>query len=319
MLTLLLGCKEKGLGSLKGIYCLMPKDAAAEVKLIDIPYINGFAIRTGWQKIEAREGEFDWSYIDGWIDALNKTNKKLILCIVAGVATPDWVYYAGAEDFEFIYKKRFYKMPMPWDKIYLDKWCSFIRALGRRYNKEDSIICIRITGAGFAGEMHLPKGRKNIKRWLRVGYSREKIVNVWTIIIDAYKEAFTDKALSIAIANPLMRDGAVNEILAYGMETLGQRFCIQGNWLSAKTSFDFPLYKLIKEYSKKTTVGFQMLAPFINKARMGEAKEAIDIGLAAGASYFEIYRGDIKSQKFKDILEYLYNNLKEKSIHAEDY
>jgi hypothetical protein len=294
----------------------MPKDAPPEVKLIDIPYTNGFVIRTGWQNIEPTEGKFNWSYIDGWIDAIRKTDKKLILCIVAGVATPDWVYLKGAEDFRFIYK-RLHKMPIPWDEIYLSKWCNFIKALGRRYAKEEGIICIRMTGAGFAGEMHLPKGRKNIKRWLRVGYTKERLINAWIRIIDVYKEAFKYKALSIAIANPLWADGAVNEILAYGMKALGKRFCIQGNWLSGKTRLDFALYKLIKEYSKKTTVGFQMLAPLINRARIGEAKKAIDIGLAAGASYFEIYKDDLKRQKFKDELQYAYNILKESPSYAE--
>jgi hypothetical protein len=313
---------KQTINSVVGVYALLKRNAPVPRKIFSSPHIIGVSVRIGWKDIEPVEGDINWDYFERYITTAKSTDKKLMLRVIAGALTPVWVYTAGAEKFEYMdqnpYHRKTYRqtmyMPIPWDEVYLEKWIGFIKAFGRKYNKEQTISLIHMTGPSKGGEMYLAN-KRNRKAWRDAGYSKTKLVKAWKRVIDAYAEAFPDKPLAIAIANPLYQDGTVERIIAYGLQRLGTRFCIQGNWLAAKTNPKFPLCMLIQKCSEKTTVGFQMLWSISNDSgqRMGGTlRRAIDNGLSAGAHYFEIYAVDIRNPKLMDDLIYATDRLLKK-------
>ena len=253
----------------RGIFSLLRKDEVPSSALLKLDNLSGVNIRTGWRKIEKKEGQFNWSFIDQSITKSRQANKSIMLTVVSGVGTPDWVYESGSTSFSFKDRNPYHRVrgeplriPVPWDEVFLRKWGNFVAELGKRYNDESTITLIHMVGpASMSPEMHLPKGPGNRSRWEELGYHSKKLVNAWKKVIDSYFSAFPNKAISIQIAIPIYNDGSLEKILEYGTKTYGNRFVIQGDWLTAHTKDDFPLYKLIKEYSMKTTIGFEMIGP----------------------------------------------------------
>jgi hypothetical protein len=342
----------------RGVYFLQKADTPFEDGEISSPHVAGLSVRSGWQKIEPEEGAYNWEYLDGAVKTAGRNGKKVMLRVLAGIATPQWVYKAGVRKFEYTDQNPYHPtygqslvIPVPWDDAYLDRWAAFVKALGARYNGEESVSIVQMTGPARGGEMHLD-AKKDREGWRAAGYTNARLVEAWKRTIDAYAAAFPDKCLAIDIAKPVAFDNGlevVRDVLAYGYARLGARFCVQGNWLSAKTGDDFDLYGLVKEYSSMTTVGFQMLwftggagengsgqgnedgqpsddADRPGKRGRGERRrdhggkrgdrmggtlrEAVDKGLAAGADYLEIYGRDIMNPALRDDIRYASERLK---------
>jgi hypothetical protein len=204
-------------------------------------------------------------------------------------------------------------MPGPWDKTYLKLWTAFVNALGKRYGSDNAVTLVHMAGpTASSAEMHLPKRREAKKLTEDAGYTKKRIVDAWKAVIDAYSKAFPEKALALNVAIPFRKDGAMEDIIRYGISTLGQRFCTQGNWLSAHTRDSFVPYKTIESFKadKGITVGFQMLGASANESRQGPLDLSIQKGLNAGAKYFEIYEADIKDVRNAPLLKEISDKLK---------
>lgn len=294
-----------------GVYCLGNSFSEAE---LTNPNVTGLALRVHWEDIEPRRGVYDWSSLDANIQKAIAYNKKISIRVSAGQYTPGWVYEDGAEAFNYTEDGVSKTMPIPWDLIYLADWIQVIRDLGYRYRNLPNLVTVHITGPAEGGEMHLgDKG--NQSAWMEAGYSDQKLVKAWKTVINAFRAAFrpgTSLGLSISNTVSFQDSSAVpNSVLNYAYKRLYTRLRVQGNWLAAKTSDSFDMYQLVKYYSNYTDVGFQMLCPAADAERLGGTlREAIDRGLAAGASYLEIYGGDVENPDYADDLQYADHQLK---------
>jgi hypothetical protein len=150
-----------------------------------------------------------------------------------------------------------------------------------------------------SAEMHLPKYSPENRAVLeKAGYTKDKIVHAWKKVIDGYAEAFPDKSLALNLSIPFKNDGAMEEIIEYGIKKLGNRICIQDNQLSDHHE-KAVTYKTIEKLSKRgVNVGFQMLDSAVDKPkRQGSLEVSVEQGLKAGAQYFEIYQSEIKDER----------------------
>lgn len=293
--------------SVKGVYSLMRGMDAVDPSVVKLPFLAGVSIRAPWRAIEPEEGKMGWDYLDKALSEVKTANKKAMLRILPGINSPAWAYKKGIPSVEIKDVNQYHKtygqkqkIPLPWDETYLNEWVKFVSQLGARYNSHDELVLVHIAGPTYhSAEMHLPK-KANAELMVKAGYTKEKIVTAWKKVIDAYAKAFPDKDLALNVAIPLREDGAMEEIIQYGISKLGKHLCIQGNWLSAKKLGSFHPYRVIREYGKKygVTVGFQMLDSAKDKpGRQGSLETSIEQGLKAGAHYFEVYQADIKEQK----------------------
>ncbi len=309
--------------NINGVYSTGLEKAGTETlnSILANHYVDGFSLRTGWKDIEPTEGNYNWQVFDTLIEKAKTANKKIMLRVLAGGLSPEWVYSAGVKKFEYIDQNPYHAtygqtlyMPLPWDEIYLQKWTNFIKKFGEKYNNEPLVAIIQTAGPAVGGEMHLVDKDDEVK-WLSYGYSEEKLVNAWKITIDAYDSAFANKQIAMCIAQPVKFGNPqqiVEDIVAYGYQKLGTRYSIQGNFLAAKISDDFSAYVLIKSYSSKTTVGFQMLWSYTqdNGKRLGGSlRDSIQRGLDAGAKYLEIYLSDIMNSGLSEDIKYAHEEL----------
>jgi hypothetical protein len=283
-------------------------------KEVDFSFIDGWLVRPGWDKVEPKEGEYDWSYIEAEIALAKRLKKKITLCVLGGPQTPAWVYKAGAKEFEYampIGKVRAAKIPPLWDEVYLKKWTALVAALGKKYKGDDTIVLVHITGATGNGlEMQLPFLPKDREQWQKLGYTPEKVVGAWKQIIGAFAEAFPSKPLDIDIHPVLGSDQVAGEVAAYGSEKLGKRFGIFSGWLSGKSAeqdrHHAGMLTLAEKFGPKGFAAFQMIAGETRSPQQfaeGGLKTAIEQGLSWNARYFEIWETDAMNPKLQPALK----------------
>jgi hypothetical protein len=291
----------------------VPEAVAPQLSELGDPLIYGLSWRFRWKTIEPQEGQYNWQAIDKAIEVTRKAGKKVILRIVAGVHTPEWVYQAGAKPFDFgnadllhpeAYEKTL-RMPIPWDDVYLAKWEEFIQAFGKRYNGNPHIYSIPMSGGGHIDEMNLPKA---YEKWRQAGYSDERLTSAWKRIIDTYQKALPNTPTSLAINEPLggRRSNVLNPIVSYVLTTYPHKVYLQENALKADLPRNGQIRQIIREASDKTTVGYQMVGGkrFVEK-QTGDWLAAFRNAMEDHASYVEVYANDVRDPGQRKALQFL--------------
>ena len=288
---------------------------------VDFPFIDGWLVRPGWDRVEVTEGEYDWSYIETEIALAKRLKKKITLCVLGGPQTPPWVYSSGAKEFSYsmpMGRIRDVKIPLLWDDVYLKKWTAFVLALGKKYSGDRTIILVHITGATGNGlEMQLPFMPQDRDKWETLGYTPEKAVSAWKKIIDTFAEAFPSKPLDIDIHPVLDSDQVAGDVAAYGSQRLGRRFGIFSGWLSGKSAeqdrHHAGMHRLAEKYGPKGFAAFQMIASETRSPGQfaeGGLKAAIEQGLSWNARYFEIWETDAMNPGLDGMLTEMAGRLK---------
>ncbi len=298
-------------GSAADIYALIAANQLPEAATLRSPYIVGISVRASWADMEPIEGRYRWGYFDRCIAQARRAGLLVMLQVVPDYRTPQWVYGAGAQRFEYIDTNPYHAtygqllaIPVPWDAVFLDKWTRFVSAFGKHYNSNPAVSTIHCTSSNWSGgEMHLPKTPEDIQRWYQIGYTPEILLEAWQRVIDAYALSFPDHPFAVSVARAIDSDQMTADLVNYGVAEYGPRFQVQGNWLSAFTNEEWYYYRLVRDSSLRTQVGFQMLASATHyPGRQGDLGTALDKGLRAGASYFEVYEPDVLNQEFADEL-----------------
>lgn len=266
---------------------------------LENPDLDGLSLRAGWSEVEPAEGAYDWSLFDPVIAHAVRHAKKVMLRVLPGARTPEWVYAAGAARFEFVDGNRYHDtygrtlaMPVPWDPVYLSKWERFIAAFGAKYADHPAVTIVAVTGPAVGGEMHLAD-KRNAAAWHAVGYSNASLIDSWKRTIDAFRAAFPCRHLTVALAKPVDFGRPAEVVDAVVRHCALRRVGLQGNWLSAKTSPSFHSYAQVARHSAAAPVGFQMLCSASRGRFGGKLSQAIDSALNAQASFLELYRLDL--------------------------
>jgi hypothetical protein len=306
--------------NLNGIYALGVEKPQYFGGLSASPFVDGFSVRSEWKTLEPTEGNYAWETIDQLVDAATGLNKKVMLRVLPGSHSPEWVFSSGIQYFQYVEDNNenpnyglTMRMPIPWDSIYLSNWNSFVQALGQRYSDSPAVRIVAVTGPSEAGEMYLAQDR-NQEIWTEFAYTNEKLLDAWKETADSFDAAFPNQKLAIAISRPVAFDAqapvvVVDGLLNYGFQTMGQRFGPQGNWLSAKTTEANAYYVRVKSWGLQTPVGFQMLSASSAPRFGGTLLEGIQAGLDAHARYLEIYPTDILNPGLQNDLNYAHEQL----------
>src|SRR5262249_6673843 len=170
------------------------------------PYVSGLRIRVPWKRAEPSPGVYRWDAIDQALAQARAAGKLLMIRILAGIFTPDWVdaqvptlTFSNA----YLYNPKAYPstatMPVPWDPRFLSLWRGFVDALGAPYDGDPTIYSVQMAGEGFVGEMTLPSGVG--PRWA-ARYSDGMMIFAWESIIWEFRTAFPHPPLNLDITAP---------------------------------------------------------------------------------------------------------------------
>jgi PKD repeat protein len=324
-----------------GVYALLQADMNIPSGILSNPSVDGLAVRATWNFLEPAQGVYNWSYLDGIINAAAAADKKVSLSITAGTLTPSWVYKAGAQAFTFIdaTSPLTQTLPVPWDPVFLTQWTKLITHLGHRYAGNPTLTQVKITGINISSaETQLPNspgvqvtlGKRtwlttnDVADWVAAGYTRAKVENAWQTIADAWSQAFPNQQIASVLEPkhfpPIDNDGDVfvnpqgadpqilADLINLGMTRYGTQFVMQNNALS-----DFWIMSQTTSSADQVTTGYQMLW-FVTGdttyrmnngtaiANTTELQNAVNAGLAAHARFLEIYAADITNPALQGVL-----------------
>ena len=126
------------------------------------PFISGVAVQINWRDIEPVQGKPDWSKLDELFAAAESSKKWVQLDIFPGFFSPAWALEGAKTDlFPIPYGPghgTVARLPMPWDRVYLDRWFAFVKQLSERYGKSPAFRMIAAAGpTSVSEEMTLPQ------------------------------------------------------------------------------------------------------------------------------------------------------------------
>lgn len=312
-----------------------PRDQSRDLQALNNSFMSGVAVQINWRDIEPVEGKPDWSRLDGLFAAAESTNKWVQLCIFPGFFSPAWALEGAKTDqFNVPYGPHHgtvAKLPMPWDRVYLNRWFAFVKQLAERYGKSPAFRMIAAAGpTSVSEEMTLPSSQAAAQKWRRDGYTLAKYLGAWEETFHVYADSFPNQCVSVALGLPNLEQGrsgpparmrAKQDIVERAVRVFGSRLVIQTNDLhaghapiEAPDNTDF-----IKSYSGRIITGFEMRGgshgPIPSKIMGAEGnpplalRRSIDKGMAPNSAgrhinFLEIYAGDVLSPDMQPVLQY---------------
>ena len=236
-----------------------------------IAKVDGFHVREKWALVEPSRGLFDFRWLDAQMDRAHRLGKQVTLGIYCGTNSPKWlgVRWTGG-------------IPLPWDVRTVSECNQMIAALGQKYDGESAVSYVHLSGPSTyeSMEMHLPRQVEGDHR----------VVDVWRQTIDAYDRAFPSKPLVLDVAMIPNAGGAfTREVDEYARAVLGSRFVAIHCSLKPGTNPNAPHHReVLRLAGEGVPIGFEMVGP------IGAGfPQAVALGRSAGATWFQIYQGDI--------------------------
>lgn len=335
-----LRCGSTGDAIPRGLVVLLPSGErnyrSLNLQALNNPSMSGVAVQINWRDIEPVRGEPDWSQLDALFAAAESSKKWVHLIMFPGFFSPAWALEGVQTDqFKIQYgpgKGTVARLPMPWDRVYLDRWFTFMKLLSARYGGPPAFRMIAAAGpTSVSVEMTLPNSPPAHLRWLRDSYTPAKYLGAWEEAFHFYAGAFPNQCISLAAPGlPILGPGgkgrpahlrAKHEIVDRAMRVLGNRLAIQSSDLhaghapvEAPDNTDF-----INSYSGRIITGFEMRSSsqgdIASKVMGAEGnpplalRRSINKGMApndAGrhVNYLEIYVADVLPADMQPVLQY---------------
>jgi len=306
------------------------------LQALNNPFMSGVSVQINWRDIEPVQGKPDWSKLDELFAAAESSKKWVQVAIFPGFFSPAWALEGAKTDlFEIQYGPdhgTVAKLPMPWDRVYLNRWFTFVQRLAERYGRSPAFRMIAAAGpTSVFEEMTLPQSRPAIQKWLNNSYTPGKYLSAWEEAFRVYADSFPNQCVSLAGPNlPILEGGRIDraahfrakqEIVERAIRAFGRRLAIQSNDLHAGHA---PVEALdntdfINSYSGLIITGFEMRGssqgPGPSKIMGAEGdpplalRRSIDKGLAlnnAGRhiNYLAIAVGDVLPADMQPVLQY---------------
>jgi hypothetical protein len=323
-----------------GLVVLLPSGEknyqSMNLKVLNNPFMSGVAVQVNWRDIEPVQGKPDWTQLDALFAAAESSKRWVHLIMFPGFFSPAWALEGAQTDlFKIQYgpgKGTDARLPIPWDRVYLDRWFTFMKQLSARYGGSPAFRMIAAAGpTSVSVEMTLPNSPTAHQQWLKDSYTPAKYLGAWDDTFHFYAGTFPNQCISVAAPGlPILGPGpkgrpahlrAKHEIVDRAMRILGNRLAIQSSDLhaghanvEAPDGTDF-----ITGYSGRIITGFEMRSgsqgDIASKVMGAEGdpplalRRSIDKGTApnnAGrhVNYLEIYVTDVLPADMQPVLSY---------------
>jgi len=296
--------------------------------VLEPSYVDGMALQVGWRDVEPQDGRYDWQRLDEMIGEAQRRGKRVTLHLLP-LRPPEWLYTAGANSISFsigfrdspMYGRQVREV-LPWDPVFLERWARLTTELGKRYNKNATVLAVSVTAP--APEMVLPGGVPGTEtfRELERRYHKDVYLRAWKQMIDTYQAAFPDKPKLLVPGIVLFDENFADEVVAYARSRFGDKLWLFNTGLRADGIPQAKMGRghireLLVEHAKTQPLGLQTIWSSTddpNNRMRGSLRDALDQGLAMGGSYFEIYAVDVLNPQMQSGLVDLKRRLGERSL-----
>jgi hypothetical protein len=313
-----------------------PQEARGlDLRALNNSYMSGVAFQIRWRDIEPLQGKPDWSRLDQLFAGAESSKKWVQLLIFPGFFSPTWALEGvKTEQFAIQYgpgKGVFETLPMPWDKVYLDRWFAFLKQLSDRYGKSPTFRVIAADGpTSVSAEFTLPSTQEDTNLWLRDSYTPRKYIAAWHDVFQVYAADFPNQYISLSMGFGLNindqgrrdpREHLITRqaIIDEAMSVLGRRFVLQFSNLDGNPGGGRGPQgvDLVISYNGRIITGFQLRTSCErNSGDMGAEgdpplalRKSIDKGMVPNAAgkavnYLEIYEPDVLADDMQPVLRY---------------
>jgi len=310
-----------------------PQEPRLNLQALNNPFISGVALQIRWRDIEPVPGKPDWSKLDQLFAAAESSNKWVQLLIFPGFWSPSWALEgARTELFDIQYgpgKGAMEKLPLPWDRVYLNHWFDFLKLLSTKYGNSPAFRVLGAAGpTSVSAEFTLPNHAGDLQKWRAIGYTPGKYIEAWQKTFQVYAAAFPNQYVSVSLGFGLniddrgKQDGRAGKptkeaILNDAIRIFGRRFALQDSNLDGNPEKDQAPHgiPLVISYNGRIITGFQLRTNCLhNSGNMGAEgnpplalKKSIDRGTQPNNSghrinYLEIYAPDVLAEEMQPVL-----------------
>jgi hypothetical protein len=252
---------------------------------------TNLAYRVDWAKVQPTPGAEDWTLLDQALAAVAEAGTKLSISIKSGIGTPDWVYAAGAQEFNFIstasYAPGPQRMPIPWDATYLSLWQQFVTTVGGQYGQNARVDHFALTGMNsITQETLLPRTVADEAHWRELGYTTQKIEQAWQKMVEFWSASSELKFSGMFGPGffPFNPPDTGIALIRMLVEHRPMRSILMNNALSAAWLWD----ELV-ELAGDSDVAFQMVG-----GGGPSVRRALTDAEMAGAKFVEVYPHDLR-------------------------
>ncbi len=311
-----------------GVFDLVGAGGKIDAAALTNAAVDGISLRQHWVDLEPREGVFSFDYLDGEIARAEKAGKKVSIRVpTGGDEMPAWVLAAvrnaGGSTFTFTDSDGQHTIPAFWDPTFLAKKNAVMAALGARYRNRPAV---KVVVASFANattaDWNVPHGTtadagygtSEVTRWRKAGYTTQKMINAGKSIIDAAMKAFPNQVIYLAINTngglldePYHDNYVAEKVIANARALWGTtRLVVAKNSLKTNTQppVPDPYTALAVWYSSRAASAAQTnwrayddpkyrINDGIRRDPAMSLRQSVDIGIAYGISYIELYEADI--------------------------
>jgi hypothetical protein len=257
-----------------------------------------------WQEIEPAPGQYRFEKIDRFLDEAGKRHIGVYLRMFAGRSAPDWLKKSAGtvtmnDRFDSIQAEVVKWWAPEAGKAYAD----LQKALAARYDRDPRFVAITISRCSsiWAEPMMRQLNDKPTRDalWnagLRADADKALQIEAVKMHAEIWKETYSTLALNpyqeIADSEKgwKMNPDFTIELIREARRILGDRLLVQNNSLKDAPPAPASDYRRISAAMRASgaPVGFQT----IGNQRIKDLKNTIEIGIALGASYFEVYGYD---------------------------
>lgn len=287
-----------------GLYCSCPPtngmgSGSVVPAVAELDHVDGVLVRVAWEDIETSPGVYDWSLIDGQIQAAQSYGIKISLAVVNGLVAPDWLSAMGTQMFDYTFHKSQESIPVPWDATFQSRWTQFIADFGARYSTEDTISLVYITTSSSNGfEMQLPRSPTDVANWNAIGYTDEKYASAWKSAMDAFADAFPNHPLSHEVHPVLNSDAVAEDVYQYAREHHGDQVGVLAAWWMVRNAEEvYPgMFEILKDASYESHSEVQVANSYTNTPdRFSEDgyQGEINLAISSGVRYMEVWNSDL--------------------------
>ena len=309
-----------------------PQASSLDVAALRNPCISGVALQIHWADLEPAPRQPNWSKLDQLFAAAESSHKWVQLLIFPGFFSPPWALEGvKTETFPIQYgpgKGTEMRLPMPWNKLYLNRWFGFLKMLAERYGKEPAFRVIAADGpTSVSAEMTLPQKPKDLKVWASDGYTPPRYIEAWQRAFMACAADFPNQWVSLSLGSGLNLNAQGHrspgegertreQVIDNGIAQLGSRFVLQNSDLSAGQA-RHPATQFVIGYSGRVVTGLQLRTSAMHQsADMGAAgnpplalRRSIDLGMTPNSAgqrinYLEIYEPDVMADEMQSVLRH---------------
>ena len=226
-------------------------------KVLTNPQVKGMLIRLGWSNFETAPGVYDYTALDAFVASVKGEGKKWSLAVLAGPATPAWLYEApyNAPRIQYLLRNQTQEMAPAWNSAVRVRLRLLAEALASHYGTDPNLEIVYVTQMTANGiEGQLPQDKQLLPAnttWADYGWTADVWVSAVTGIARDFANAFADKALAVEL-HDVLGDAKIPQRIGDNLcldSTLGGRVGIAMWWLSGSTTYQ---PELLEYFSKSS-------------------------------------------------------------------